>query len=594
MTSQEDGQIHTKKTVFRWFISYVKPYRLWVFLSIIASLMVAGIEVGMGVLIKRMVEHATDFTYLLELTGIIIVVTIVGFFSKYLIRYSVARFSSYALRDLKNSLAFHMEKLPVSTMEKFHSGDLVSRLTNDTAVLFQFFQQHFFQMFYMPVVFLGALTFLLYTNWKLILFSVALLPIAAILMGILSRPLQTFAEQIQGELGKSNAIAQDLISGIHIAKSFHLREILFDKYKENLQRVLNIGLHYEKRQALIVGPSLLLFTSPVLFFVAYGGYLIKTGELDVSSLVVFSYLLGFIIEPLSLVPVLYAQIQETSGAANRLYELYRLPPEEERKSTFPFLADAIPITFDNVSFSYEGKKKILDGISFEVPANHTIALVGASGSGKSTILKLLCGFYQVQPGHGKIKLFGHAMDKWDLTELRNRLSLVTQDTTLFPVTIAENISYGRQSATQSEIIAAAKAAQAHEFIMELPSGYQTVVGERGSRLSGGQKQRIAIARALIKDAPILLLDEPTSALDTQSEALVQEALEHLKSNRTVLIVAHRLTTIKNADEVIVLDEGRIVERGTHDALLAENGFYASLYRRQLAHEEQQTVSVGGT
>ncbi|MGG4442603.1 ABC transporter ATP-binding protein [Brevibacillus fortis] len=592
MIFTKQDQHRKKEPVFGWVLSYVKPYRGWVIICIIASLLVAVANIWMGILIKTMVEHTDDFDKLVSIALIILSMTIVGFLSKYLITYSAARFSSRAMRDLKNSMASHLEKVPMSTMDKYHSGDLVSRLTTDAQILQSFLQKHFFQLFYLPVVFTGALGLLLTINWKLIIFSVAILPVAIVITGWMSRPLQKYSEQVQDHLGQTNAIAQDTLSGIHMVKAFQLEGVLYRKYHAGMKQVLKNAIQAEKKRAWMTAPGILLFSSPILFFVAYGGYLIQVGELDLGSLVLFSYLLHFIIEPLSLAPVLFAQVQETSGAAKRLQEIISQPVEQNDQPAISVDPEAIPVQFENVTFAYD-QAKILDNVSFTLLPNKTVALVGASGSGKSTIMKLLCGFYRMELGNGSMKVFGHSMTDWNMTDMRSYLSMVSQDTTLFPVSIADNISYGRIHATQDEIIAAAKAANAHDFIMELPQGYQTKVGERGSRLSGGQKQRIAIARAILKDAPILLLDEPTSALDTESEALVQEALENVMKNRTVLVIAHRLSTIKDADEVLVLEQGQIVERGTHYDLLAHGGVYTRLYQKHFATEMHRSLAAEG-
>ncbi|RFB28705.1 ABC transporter ATP-binding protein [Brevibacillus sp. VP] len=587
MNFQKQEQTPLKKPVFQWVLTHVRPYRFWVFLCIVTSLIVATVEIWMGILIRTMVENTNDYQKLVSFATLIFGLTIVGFISKYFIKYSAVKFSANALRDLKNNVTYHIEKMPISAVEKYHTGDITSRLTNDATLLQNFLQQHFYQIFYMPVIFVGALCLLVSTNWKLVVLSISILPVAILIMGVLSKPLRKYTEELQQHLGKANSIAQDTVSGIHMVKAFNLADVLFEKYSSTMANILQKGILVEKKRAWMTAPGMLLFSAPIVFFVAYGGYLIQTGELDLGNLVLFSYLLNYIIEPLSLMPVLFAQVQEVSGASKRMFDILEQPIEQEDKPRLDMDPHTQPVVFKNVSFAYDGHEKILDRVSFTLSENKTIALVGASGSGKSTILKLLCGFYPIthENEDSSITVYGHTLREWNPTDMRKYISLVSQETYLFPVTIAENIAFGKQDATRDEIIAAAKVANAHQFIMELPEGYETIVGERGSRLSGGQKQRIAIARAILKDAPILLLDEPTSALDTQSEAMVQEALEQMMRNRSVLVVAHRLSTIKDADEVLVVDKGHIVESGTHNELLSKNGVYARLYKKQFIAEE---------
>ncbi|PCN46211.1 ABC transporter ATP-binding protein [Brevibacillus laterosporus] len=592
MNFQKQEQAPLKKPVFQWVLTHVKPYRFWVFLCIVTSLIVATVEIWMGILIRTMVENTNDYQKLISFATLIFGLTIVGFVSKYFIKFSAVKFSANALRDLKNNVTDHIEKMPISAVEKYHSGDITSRLTNDATVLQNFLQQHFYQIFYMPIIFIGALCLLVSTNWKLVVLSISILPVAILIMNFLSKPLQKHTEELQQNLGKANSIAQDTLAGIHMVKAFNLTDVLFGKYSSTMALVLQKGILVEKKRAWMTAPGMLLFSAPIVFFIAYGGYLIQTGELDLGNLVLFSYLLTYIIEPLSLMPVLFAQVQEVSGASKRMFDILEQPIEQEDKPCLDMGANTQPVVFNNVSFAYDGHEKILDRVSFTLSENKTIALVGASGSGKSTILKLLCGFYSAidEKEGSSITVYGHTLQEWNLSDMRKYISLVSQDTYLFPVSIAENIGFGKTDATRDEIIAAANAANAHQFIMQLPEGYETIVGERGSRLSGGQKQRIAIARAILKDAPILLLDEPTSALDTQSEALVQEALEQMIRNRSVLVVAHRLSTIKEADELLVLDRGHIVERGTHTELLTKHGVYARLYKKQFIEGENKRMA----
>ncbi|WP_156889603.1 ABC transporter ATP-binding protein [Paenibacillus harenae] len=580
---------------------YMKPYGFWIVLSIAASLTVAAIDIWLGLFIERLVEDATGIfarSFGPTLT-LLAALTIIGAAASYAIKYALTRFSACALRDIRSDIVSHLERSTVAALESRHSGDLVSRLTNDTTVIQQFFMMHFSNLFYMPIVFIGALTVLLMTSWKLVLFSLLFLPVAIVITSVLIFPMNKMSEQLQQYLGSANAIAQDTIGGIPMLKAFNMFKAMSLKYKAAMELVLMKGLQVEKRRAFIAPISLLLMSSPIIFSVSYGGYLIGEGELSAGSMVLFLYMLNFLMQPLSMAPVLSAQIQEVKGAAKRLFEMLDLPLEPSERETQMIDMAVLPLEFDSVSFAYESKPDVLENISFKANSKQTVALVGPSGSGKSTILKLICGFYGMEEDSeaavsgvrlsGDIRVFGRPLQSWNPVHLRDQLALVSQDTYLFPVSVADNIGYGRPGASREDIIDAAKAAGAHAFIDMLPERYETVLGERGARLSGGERQRLAIARAILKDAPILLLDEATSALDTQSESIVQEALERVMKDRTVLVVAHRLSTIKEADLVLVLDQGRIVEQGTHASLLEQRGLYMKLYYKQFAALESRVA-----
>lgn len=340
-------------------------------------------------------------------------------------------------------------------------------------------------------------------------------------------------------------------------------------------------LQMEKRELLILPIMFSIMYSPIIFSIVFGSYLISTGSLDAAGLVVFVYLIFLVIEPISEIPDMITQLFAVKGASKRIAEVLNQPVEQQRDVQMKVNSKVDPIQFNHVRFSYqEGTAPVIKDLHGSVHEGETIALVGASGGGKSTIFKLLCGFYPMKTGEGDITIFGQSIRDWNLDQLRSSLSLVTQDSYLFAGSIYDNIAYGREGATKEEVIEVAKIANAHSFILDLPEGYQTEVGERGAGLSGGQRQRIAIARALLKDAPILLLDEPTSALDTESELVVQEALTTLMKERTTLVIAHRLTTIQNADQIWVLDDGKVVEAGNHTSLLEQKGLYARLYYKQ--------------
>nr|WP_233455030.1 ABC transporter ATP-binding protein [Paenibacillus elgii] len=584
------GSLLSKRNpVFSRLARYVKPYFPWVAVTVFASLCVAAIDIVLGKAIERLAEGTIGSP--LAMIFMILGMVLVGMPCKFVIKYASSKFSVSALKDLRNELVDRFGDLTMSSVERRFTGDLVSRLTNNTAVLQNFFIQHFANLFYLPVVFIGALTLLLLTSWKLVLSSLVLMPLGLVLAALLNKPIQSYSAQLQEKISELNVVAQDAIGGIAIVKAFNMQAAFLKKYTLIMDEVIRQGLRMEKRYAAITPIGVALFSTPIILVIAFGGYLIAQGELSAGGIVLFLYLITFILQPISMLPSMISQIKEAAGAAQHLFEALDWPTERKGSMNLPVRPAAAPVRFEAVTFSYDGETKVLDGISFQVNEGETVAIVGGSGGGKSTLFKLLCGFYEPEPeGGGMIEVFGRPLADWEPAELRARLSLVSQESYLFPATIAENIGYGRADATREEIVEAAKAAHAHEFILQLPQGYETPLGERGGGLSGGQKQRIAIARAFLKDTSLLLLDEPTSALDSHSEALVQSALKSMMGGRTVLVIAHRLSTVRQADRIIVLDQGRIAESGTHDELLRHNGVYSKLYVQQFATAEDEDTA----
>ncbi|MGW8959224.1 ABC transporter ATP-binding protein [Paenibacillus sp. NPDC055715] len=595
-------------SAFRRLARYVRPYNLWVLITVIASLCLAAIDIILGKAIEQMAQGT--FSSAQNMIYLVVGMTLIGMPCKFVMRYASARFSVSALRDLRGDLVHKFCGLPVSSVERKFTGDLVSRLTNNTAVLQNFFIQQFANLFYLPLVFTASLTLLLLTSWKLILASLALMPVGMIITSLMSKPIEKYSEQLQEKMAHLNAVGQDAIGGIPIVKAFNMQAVLLKKYMVIMEEVVKRGLRLEKRYAFITPVGVMMLATPIILVIVYGGYLIQHGELNAGGIVLFLYLISFILQPISMLPTIISQMKEAGGAAKHLFELMDWPDERQGgeittvgqdggdkarrlEDDAKTNDDAAVVSFEHLTFGYNEGSTVLKDISFQVGQGETVAIVGASGGGKSTIFKLLCGFNEPGEHAGTVQLFGKSLTDWNLTSLRSHISMVSQEPSLFPATIAENIGYGRLEATREEIVEAAKAAHAHDFIVQLPEGYETLLSERGGGLSGGQKQRISIARALLKNAPLLLLDEPTSALDSQSEAQVQIAMNAAMQNRTVLVIAHRLSTVRQANRIIVLDQGSIVESGTHDELLGRDGVYRKLYLQNF-EEEQHTVENGNS
>jgi len=570
----------------KWLFLSIKAQGNWLYLNITGGLLDSVIALFIAYYMSKLIDTALSsykgqdlvITAIIFATLIPFAVSIV-----YLRTYSAGRISANIMYALRSRLYSHIEKLPISYLENNDSAKMISSATNDTSKIENFFSFKLSRIIYVPVGFITTFIFMLFVKWNLLLFSFIVIPVVMTISFFIVKSLGQLSHQLQGLIGDSNSIVYDTISGMPILKSFNLKGRLFTKYSEVVNLTVKKGMRIVLRIASITPLLYILRQAPSILCIIYGGYLIVQKQMTPGELLAFIYLLNILVGIIVDIPDLMGEMSKTAGVARHVLEILELPLENEEESTglTDFNKDAIVVK--DVSFSYDENTNVLDNLNFNISRGSIVALVGPSGSGKSTLFKLLCGYYA--PQKGRIEMFGNKINGCNLSFCREQISLVTQDSYLFPVSLAENISYGRPGAGIDEIIAASKAANIHEFIMELPEGYDTVAGERGARLSGGQKQRIAIARAILKGSPILMLDEPTSALDNQSEALIQDAIENLKGDRTILIIAHRLTTIKNADEILVLKSGNIVERGTHEELVEKGGFYKQLYMKQYVFNE---------
>ncbi|WP_432409080.1 ABC transporter ATP-binding protein [Wukongibacter sp. M2B1] len=588
---------NTKESVLKRFMLFVKPYSGWLFLCSMAAIGNVALDIFVAYLIKNLVSTTLANMYR-ELTSIvyIMILTIIGgIIVKFIKRHSAGRVCTYIIRDIRSHVSKHLENIKAFYIDSNHSGDITSRMTNSILALQKFLELDLSDFIYQPLILIATLIYMAFINWKILLINILLLFVISFIAMLLSKPIGQYTEEMQLHLGRVNSVVQDTIDGMHMVKALNLYNILDEKFSYEVSNVLDKGLKLEKRNSVVLAIQMNMLILPIGLCTMYGGYLAFKGDMNPGSLITFVFLMNFLSTPAYRIPQMIAGLKSVTGAASYLFEV--LDWERERKGGCSLSSfdrsieekEIFPVELSNVSFSYDGKATILDGLSFRLEKGKTMALVGTSGSGKSTILKLICGFYEL--GEGYISLFDNDLNKWDLEKARSQISIVAQDTYLFPTTIAENIAYGKKGASFNEIVEAAMVANAHEFIIELPEGYNTQVGEQGLRLSGGQRQRIAIARAVLKDAPILLLDEPTASLDKQSELLIQNALEKITDGKTVLVIAHRLSTIKNADEIMVLNQGHIVERGIHKALMGKDGFYRQLYTKQFSNNDSTISDV---
>jgi ABC-type multidrug transport system fused ATPase/permease subunit len=573
-------------------LSFLGAHRVCLATSIVSTVIVAVVWFAGPYFLRRLTDTAIAgqwglFAWMVAASFGFAVLE-VGF--GYMKRVSVTKLSALTIRDIRNRLTRHMQMLPMSTVETYHSGDLVSRLNNDlqqTASLYQRVPDYLHQ----PLQFIGGLLFMFLINPKLTLVICAAMPISVLVFERVVRPMQQHSGKKMESLAAANVSLQDAIRGASVVRAFNLQKVLNTRFQQQAEEVEKHDMKNRIRGILSFVPFLTLRYIPQLLVPIYGGLLAFRGEITVGELLAVNLLIWPVFLPLESFLGWIREVREVSPALKRTYDI--LDHRAERmggRSVVP-TQDIPPIVCDSVSFAYGDHGHVLNQLSMSIEPGKTIALVGASGCGKTTLLKLLCGW--ITPIEGDVRIFGESIETADLISLRKQISWMAQDPFLFPASISQNIAYGREGVTQNDVIAAAKAASAHEFICALPGGYSAQAGELGSRLSGGQKQRICLARMILKDSPILLLDEPTASLDTQSEAEVLDALGSLMADKTVVIISHRLSSLRGVDEILVVDAGSIRARGTHDELIASDALYRQFVERQVIKDGNH-VKAGGS
>lgn len=587
----ENMEQNTPEPVLKLLFRYLKPYRFWIIVCVFASICNAFVDLYIAQLMQKLIDNTVNAAMqeVIRLVTTLGIIVGFGIIVKYLLRFSSGNFSAKTVRDIRKIAAEKLVHSKIADLEADHTGATVSKLSNNVNVIHGFLDNNLSGFIYLPIILIGTLVMMFIISWKLLVINLVLMAVTVLIVSLQSRPLEKYTEELQYYLGNINAVAQDLIRGMTIIKTFSLYHVLFRKFQLAVDQAQDKSLQIEKKISRIIPISSIFETLPLLVSIMVGGYLVISGEITPGSLIVNIYLLEFLSSSLSGLPQLFIGLNILTGASVELFAIINKPAERTGGETAGVDLTDTPIEFKGVSYAYNAESPLLNQLSFQMHKGETIALVGYSGSGKSTVLKLLCGFHE--PSEGQIQLNGKPLSELDLNSVRSLMTLVSQDVFLFPASIRENIAYGKPNAAESEIKAAAKAANLEEFILKLPEGYDTIVGERGARLSGGEKQRISIARAILKNTPIMLLDEPTSSLDKESEALILEALNNLLSERTTLIVTHRLSGIKNVSKILILDKGSIVETGNHESLINSSSIYKRLYNNQVIERLTAPVSM---
>ena len=565
------------------FIHYYGPYKAVFFIDLICAAVISLVDLAYPQILRTMTKtlFTQDKDMILHALPVIAVSLFVMYIVQSLCKYYVTcqghMMGANMERDMRRELFDHYQELSFSYYSRNNSGQMMSKLVSDLFDISEFAHHGPENLFISLVKIVGAFIFLFFINKKLALPLIILVIVMFVFSFRQNAKMQETFMENRRKLGDVNASLQDTLSGIRVVQSFANEDIEREKFKKSNEAFLVSKRDNYHCMGGFMSSNLFFQGMMYLVTLVYGGYLIAQGEMQTGDLAMYALYIGIFISPIQILVELVEMMQKGLSGFRRFLDVMETESEIKDADDAVELKDVKGhVRYDHVSFHYsDDETPVLSDISIDIPAGRSIALVGPSGSGKTTICSLLPRFYDVTGG--SITVDGKNIRGLTLKSLRSQIGMVQQDVYLFDGTIKDNIAYGKPGATDDEIIKAAKCASIHDFIMELPDGYDTYVGERGTRLSGGQKQRISIARVFLKNPPILILDEATSALDNESERWIQKSLEELSKNRTTITIAHRLSTIRDADEIIVITEDGIAERGTHAELLAQNGVYAAYY-----------------
>lgn len=577
-------------------IRYLGTYWLIATGAIFSLLMVTAANLTSPQLLRWVIDQGIEMSDSAAIAwgtgGLVAVALLRGLFN-FTQSYWSEKASQSVAFDVRNDLFDKIQSLSFSYHDRAQTGQLMTRATSDVELVRQFTGQGLFQLLNALIMLVGSAIILLLMNWQLALITLAAMPFMFLILGRFFSRIRPIFEQVQAKLGILNTILQENLAGVRVVKAFAREPYEATRFSE-------ANLDYKSEN--IAAVKLAMFSFPLVFFISnlaiaaivwVGGFQVMAGRLSVGILVAFTTYLAFLMMPILMIGFISSMMARAATSAKRIFEVLDAQNEvAEKPNAQPLPPISGHVIFEKVSFRYIGQDQdVLNGISFTVKPGQTIAILGATGSGKSTIINLLPRFYDVTAG--AILVDAHDIRDVTLDSLRSQIGIVLQETTLFSGTIRDNIAYGQPDASEADIIRAAQAAQAQAFILEQPDGYQTHVGERGAGLSGGQKQRLAIARALLVNPKILILDDSTSAVDAETEYAIQQALDHLMAGRTSFVIAQRISTVRNADQILVLDRGKIAALGTHENLLQESELYADIVQSQLREDKPLPVKVVG-
>lgn len=559
-----------------------KPYRTRfysaTFLVLVASGIWLTVPLGLRQLLDAVFEEANGQLLNLMAIGLVVLFIVQAAFN-FTGNYFLEWVGERVITDLRKKVYEHLHRLGFRFFAERRLGEITSRLTNDVGSIRTALTDSLPQLLTISFSLIGSVSLMVVLNWRLSLVIFATVPIVSLATRYFGQKIRSLSKGIQDELADSTAVAEDALGAVRLVKAFVREEYEVERYTTAIEKLFLTARRKMVLTQIFWSGVAIMFMGTLVIIFWYGGKEVLSGRLTAGDLVAFIVYALNISRAIGQTSRLYTAVNSAAGASERIFELLEEVPEIQNERGAKHL-DNIEgsISVRNLTFAYDEGRPILKNLSFEVEPGQTIALVGPSGAGKTTLLNLIPRFYD--PVEGSILVDGIDLREVTFKSLRNHISIVPQEVHLFGTSIKENIRYGRLDATEEEIIQAAKDANAHEFIAQLPDGYNALIGEKGVKLSGGQRQRLAIARAILKNPRILLLDEATSSLDSESEAQVQEALYRLMKGRTTFVIAHRLSTVQHADRILVMEQGQIVEDGTHQELLDKGGLYSHLYELQ--------------
>lgn len=574
-------------TLYLRILSYIKPYMHRLIFAMFCTIMAAAGNLYIPWIIKDMIDEVLadkNGTMLNWIAASIIAIFVVRGLFWYGQNYLMSYVGQSVIIDIRAAVFKKLQRLSVSFYDKNKTGTIMSYVTNDVNALQSAMVENTIEMITEGFILIGSVVAMIYLDWRLTLFTVCTFPVVLWFMEFFGKKIRKTGGRIQECTADITSVLQESVASARVIKSFVREDYEVDRFDDENRANFRANMKNAQLMATLTPVVELVAAIGVTMIIWYGGNNVINGTITAGSLVAFLTYAVNISNPIKRLTRVIGNIQKALAAAQRVFMIIDMPEEIAESRDAKQLPEVSgKVEFQNVSFAYDDKGNVITDLSFSVKPGEVIAIVGPSGAGKSTIANLLPRFYDVNKGD--IKIDGHSVREVTLDSLREQVGIVPQETMLFNGSVYNNILYGRLDATKEEIEAAAKAANAHDFIMQLTDGYETKLGDRGVNLSGGQRQRIAIARAILKNPRILILDEATSALDTESERVVQEALDRLMVGRTSFVIAHRLSTVKNADKILVLEKGNLVESGTHEELLALDGLYAHLYKIQYRNKE---------